>query len=136
MEESAACALLKARFEAAGYRIEENIDFDEDGVRFELDGFDADKRVGYEYVSSDAGDGWDVDDSVIAALAARRDKGELFVLVIDERDAPDPGALGAKADAFLSALPKPEKKKPASPAKKKPAAPKKTKKPTKKKAKL
>ena len=125
MEETAACALLKARFEAAGYRIEENIDFDEDGVRFELDGFDPDKRVGYEYVSSDAGDGWDVDDSVIAALAARRDKGELFVLVIDERDAPDPGALGAKADAFLATLPKEQpKKKPASP-KKKPAAKKK-----------
>jgi len=127
MEEIAACALLKARFEAAGYRIEENIDFDEDGVRFELDGFDPDKRVGYEYVSSDAGDGWDVDDSVIAALAARRDKGELFVLVIDERDAPDPGALGAKADAFLAGLPKSEKKKP---AKKPPAA---KKKPAKKK---
>ena len=127
MEETAACALLKARFEAAGYRIEENIDFDEDGVRFELDGFDPDKRVGYEYVSSDAGDGWDVDDSVIGALAARRDKGELFVLVIDERDAPDPGALGAKADAFLAGLPKSEKKKP---AKKPPAA---KKKPAKKK---
>jgi hypothetical protein len=125
MEETAACALLKARFEAAGYRIEENIDFDEDGVRFELDGFDPDKRVGYEYVSSDAGDGWDVDDSVIAALAARRDKGELFVLVVDERDAPDPGALGAKADAFLAALPKDEPKKKPAPPKKKPAAKKK-----------
>jgi hypothetical protein len=128
MEESAACALLKARFEAAGYRIAENIDFDEDGVRFELDGFDAARRVGYEFVSSDAGDGWDVDDAVVAALAARRDKGELFVLVIDERDAPDAGALGAKADAFLAAIPKAETKKP---TKKKPTK----KKPTKKKAK-
>lgn len=133
MEESAACALLKARFEAAGYRIAENIDFDEDGVRFELDGFDADKRVGYEYVSSDAGDGWDVDEAVIAALAVRRDKGELFVLVVGEDDAPDPGALGAKADAFLASLPKagPKPKQPAPPRKKAKPAAKKT--PAKKK---
>ena len=41
MDERTACAQLKRRFEAAGFRIAENQLFDEDGVRFEIDGLDA-----------------------------------------------------------------------------------------------
>jgi hypothetical protein len=131
MEERQACALLKARFEAAGFDIAENVPFDENGVRFEVDGFDAGARVGYEYVTEEAGDGWDVDDSVKASLEARRKTGELFILVVDEAHAPDAAALTKLADQFLSGLkPKPGAKKPA-PAKKlapakKPAAAKKS----------
>jgi hypothetical protein len=150
MQESAACAVLKARFEAAGFRIVENRMFDEDGIRFEMDGFDPDRRVGYEYVTEEAGDSWDVDDSVKTALAERKDKGELFILVVEESEAPDEKALCEKADAFLAELPadddgdddedddddKPAAKKPAAkkPAAKKPAAKKPAaKKPAKKK---
>jgi len=127
MQESAACAVLKSRFEAAGFKIAENQMFDEDGIRFEVDGFDPDRRVGYEYVTSEAGDGWDVDDTVIAALAERKQRGELFILVVEEADAPDEHALVQRADAFLAELPAPKaeaKKKPAAkkPAAKKPAA--------------
>jgi hypothetical protein len=132
MQETAACAVLKARFEAAGFHIVENQMFEEEGIRFEMDGFDPDRRVGYEYVTEEAGDGWDVDEAVIAALAKRKAKGELFVLVIGEADAPDAKALAAKADAFLAELPKPKKQAaaakppptpPAKPsAKKRPAA--------------
>ena len=104
MQERAACAQLKKRFEAAGFRIQENQTFDEDGVRFDIDGFDAERRVGYEYVTQEAGDGWDVDDGVIAALAERERRGELHVLVVDEADAPDAATLDAKIDEFLSAL--------------------------------
>jgi hypothetical protein len=123
MDERKACAVLKARFEKAGYTIEENQPFDEGGVQFEIDGFDSERRVGYEYITEEAGDGWDVDGAVIAALDARRKAGELHVLVVDERDAPDDASLGAAIDAFLDALPelaaKPAAKKPAA---KKPAA--------------
>ena len=104
MEERAACAQLKRRFEAAGFRIKENQTFDEHGVRFDIDGFDAERRVGYEYLTKEAGDGWDVDDDVIAALAERRKRGELHVLVIDEADAPNAAALDAPIDEFLRAL--------------------------------
>ncbi|HTR56415.1 MAG TPA: hypothetical protein VMJ10_37330 [Kofleriaceae bacterium] len=106
MEERKACALLKARFEAAGFHIAENVMFEEDGMRFEMDGFDADARVGYEYVTDEAGDSWDVDDAVQQALAERRVKGDLFVLVVNETEAPDADALGKRADAFLAELPK------------------------------
>jgi hypothetical protein len=102
MNEHDACALLKRRFEAAGLTIAENQMFDEDGVRFEMDGFDAARRVGYEYVTRDAGDDWDVDGEVVAALAARQARGELHVLIVDEREAADAAALDARITAFLA----------------------------------
>ena len=105
VEERSACAQLKRRFEAAGFHIEENQTFDEDGVWFEIDGFDAARRVGYEYVTKEAGDGWDVDGDVIAQLAERRKRGELHVLVVDEADAPDAASLDRAIDAFLGELP-------------------------------
>ena len=128
MTERDACALLKARFEAAGYTIAENQPLDENGIAFEIDGFDAAARVGYEYVTDEAGDTWDVDDAVVAALAAQLRAGTLSVLVIGENDAPDAASLARAADAFLAGLAKP-KKKPAAkkkPAVKKPAAKKPT----------
>jgi len=105
VEERSACAQLKRRFEAAGFQIKENQTFDEDGVWFEIDGFDAARRVGYEYVTKEAGDGWDVDGNVIAALSERRKRGELHVLVVDEADAPDAETLDHAIDEFLRSLP-------------------------------
>jgi hypothetical protein len=104
MEERAACALLKARFEAAGFHIQENRVFDEAGIRFEIDGFDPERRVGYEYLTAHSGDGWDVGDDVIAELETRKQHGDLFILVVDEREAPDADTLGERADAFLDEL--------------------------------
>lgn len=116
VEERAACAQLKRRFEAAGFRIRENQTFDEDGVWFEIDGFDAERRVGYEYITAEAGDGWDVDGKVVAALAERRQRGELHVLVVDEADAPDAASLDRAIDAFLAELPAREAAAPAATA--------------------
>src|SRR5689334_18214773 len=102
MDERQACDHLKRRFEGAGFRIAENVELDDSGVRFEVDGFDAERRVGYEYVSAEAGDGWDVDADVIETLAARHKAGALHILVIDEHDAPDAGALDRAVDRFLT----------------------------------
>jgi hypothetical protein len=142
MTEKQACALLKARFEKAGYTIAENVAFDEAGVKFEVDGFDADRRVGYEYLTEEAGDSWDVDGAVISALEARRDAGELFILVVDEKDATDEAALGRAADVFLGQLEElddddaePAKKAPAKKAAPKKRAAKPTKSPPKAKPK-
>ena len=104
MEERAARALLKARFEAAGFQIVENRGFAEAGVQFEIDGYDPVRRVGYEYVSEEAGDSWDVDTVVVGKLDAARKTGDVFILVVDEHDAPDADSLGARADAFLAEL--------------------------------
>jgi hypothetical protein len=135
MEERKACDHLKRRFESAGFKIAENVDLDEDGVRFEVDGFDATHRVGYEYVTAEAGDGWDVDAGVIAKLAARHEQGDLHILVIDEAAAPDPGALDREVDRFLAQLraagvePAAGDKRSKTPAKKPPPTPAAAKKP-------
>jgi hypothetical protein len=115
MDERKATALLKQRFEAAGFTIAENVALDEDGISFEVDGFDADKRVGYEYVSRESGDGWDVGEDVIAALDEHRAAGTLNILVVDENDAPDEPSLGRAADTFLKGLTAPKAKAKAEP---------------------
>src|SRR5262245_36315794 len=81
-----------------------------------MDGFDAERRVGYEYVTAEAGDGWDVDGEVIAALADRRRRGEIHVLIIDEEDAPDAASLDHAIDEFLAGLPPRAAEAPAAPA--------------------
>lgn len=123
MQERKACAVLKARFEAAGFHIAENQPFDQGGVRFEIDGIDPERKVGYEYVTDEAGDSWDVDGEVVAELAARMARGELYILVVDETKAPDEASLGAAIDGFLGEL-KTRKVLPAAPkaAKSKPKA--------------
>jgi hypothetical protein len=118
MEERKAAAFLKQRFEAAGFTITENVSLDENGLRFEVDGFDAQRRVGYEYVTSEAGDSWDVDGDVIAELAKRRQRGELSILVVTEDDAPDEASLGRAADAFLAEQKPGKAKPPKTPARK------------------
>lgn len=104
MEERKASERLKQRFEQAGFRIAESVDFNEHGLRFDLDGFDAGAKVGYEYVTDEAGDGWDVDDAVIAKLDDLRKSGGLHILVIDEDEAPDLASLDRLADEFLADL--------------------------------
>lgn len=104
MEERKASEHLKRRFEQAGFRIAENVDFNEHGLRFDLDGYDADAKVGYEYVTDEAGDGWDVDEAVVAKLTELRQSGGLSVLVIDEDEAKDPAALDRLADEFFAEL--------------------------------
>ena len=123
MDERTACALLKQRFEAAGYNIVENRPFEENGISFEIDGYDAEARVGYEYISAEAGDSWDVDGSVVAAMDERHKKGEIHILFVDEADAAE---IEERADKFLASLKKTKKlaaKK--AVAKKEPAAKKK-----------
>lgn len=104
MEERKACAHLRQRFEAAGFRIEENVDYAEHGLRFDLDGFDAGAKVGYEYVTVEAGDGWDVDEAVIAKLTELRQSGGLHVLVIEEAEAPELADLDRLAEEFFAEL--------------------------------
>ncbi|MEZ4360459.1 MAG: hypothetical protein R3B48_09775 [Kofleriaceae bacterium] len=102
MDERTACAHLKQRFERAGFRVREHVDFNSHGLRFDLDGFDAEAGVGYEYCTAEAGDGWDVDEAVIAKLTELRASGELSILVVDEGDAPELPALDAAIDEFLA----------------------------------
>jgi hypothetical protein len=104
MDERKACEQLQRRFAQAGFAIVENVDFHQHGLRFDLDGFDAKAGVGYEYVTDEAGDGWDVDEDVIQKLTELRKRGTLYILVVDEAEAPDAASLDRAVDEFLAEL--------------------------------
>ncbi|MCC6648102.1 MAG: hypothetical protein IT374_21350 [Polyangiaceae bacterium] len=102
MTEAEGAAHLKAIFEAEGYRIAERFALDEDGVFVELDGWDATARVGYEYITSEAGDRLEFTPGAIAALEARMARRELFVFLVDEHDVDGEAALSSAAREFLA----------------------------------
>lgn len=86
MTEAEGCALLKSVFEAAGYQIAERVPLQVGGVRVELDGFDARAGVGYEFLTTEAGDRAEFTAEVVGQLEVRIRRGELALLLIDERD--------------------------------------------------
>ena len=104
MKEAEGTALLLERFTEAGYRIASNVWFREDGVEVELDGWDAEARVGYEYITAEAGDGAQFDAKTLARLEERMHRGELHVLLVDEHEAVTRDALDAAARGFLAEL--------------------------------
>lgn len=106
MTEAEGCALLFQRFTEAGYSITQNFHFQEGDISVDLDGWDEKKRVGYEYITDEAGDRRSFDDKTLAAFETRMEKGDLFVLLIDEREAITADALNAAAKGFLGELSK------------------------------
>jgi hypothetical protein len=102
LTEREGCDVLARCFRAAGLDIVENFRFDEDGVLVSLDGWDAARRVGYEFVTTEAGDRSEFTPHVVAKLEKRMLRGELQVLLIDEREIMTEDALTEAADAFLA----------------------------------
>jgi hypothetical protein len=98
LDEVTARVLLSDRFRRAGYRIRHDVRLVvEENVEVTLDGFDPERRVGFEYVSPE-----EVGVAVAAAeIAALRRAPDLRVLVIEPTDE---AGLAAQADAFLAAL--------------------------------
>lgn len=109
MKEAEGCALLFERFTEAGYSIAQNFHFEEGDVSVDLDGWDEKARVGYEYITEEAGDRRSFDARTLAAFEKRMEKGELFVFLIDEHDALTADALTAAAKSFLGELAKAKK---------------------------
>ncbi len=104
MNEREGCALLKARFAAAGLDVVEHVRLSEDGIDVTLDGFDAARRIGYEYITTSAGDRAEFTPAAVAALEAKMARGELYVLLLDEHALPDAELLTRAADGFLTEL--------------------------------
>ncbi len=104
MTEAEGCALLLAKFTDAGYAIATDFHFQEGDVAVDLDGWDAKARVGYEYITREAGDDKQFDAATLARFEARMEAGDLFVLLVDETAAVTKEGLGAAADGFLAAL--------------------------------
>jgi hypothetical protein len=99
--EAEGCALLLARFVRAGFKPLTNVRFQEGGIDVELDGWDPVGRVGFEYITREAGDDRSFDDVTLGNLESRMARGELYLLLVDERDAVTSLALELAADGFL-----------------------------------
>jgi hypothetical protein len=104
MDEHEGCAVLKRRFTAAGLSIQEHYPLREGAVTFHVDGFDPQRRVGYEYITTAAGDRDEITPELVAALEERMGRAELFILLIDEAEAPTEETLIHAADHFLMVL--------------------------------
>lgn len=104
LSEAEGRAVLRERFMHAGLRIVEDYPFDEEGVAFSMDGFDAEHRVGYEYLTTEAGDREDLTTDEIALLEKRIERGEIALLLVDEVAGLTAEELGFAADQFIKHL--------------------------------
>jgi len=101
LSEKEGCALLKRLFEAQGYNIEENVDFKEADVSFNCDGWDADKRVGYEYMTLSERDHEDLDPDELLRINEWIAAGKLFLFIVDETEVESAEELEEAAVRFL-----------------------------------
>jgi len=84
LSELKACDLLTTLFRERGYNIARNVMFREYGVVFHIDGWDAEARVGFEFLTSEDDDHDDLDLEEYKALMMAQQRGELSLFVIDE----------------------------------------------------
>ncbi len=102
LNEAQGCAILADVFQARGYAIARDVDFDEGGISFNIDGWDAAARVGFEFRTSEAGDKDDLTVDEWALLATAIERGDLYIFVIDDLTVVDESDLRLYADRFLA----------------------------------
>ncbi len=102
MDEREGSRVLRRAFEEAGLRIEEGYRLPEPPVA--LDGFDPGRRVGYEFITTEAGDRAEFTPEAVTRLEEGMRRGELAVLLVDERDGLEAAELTEVAAAFLARL--------------------------------
>jgi len=93
--------VLKEVFTRRGYAIVENVHLEDDDVSFDIDGWDAAAKVGYEYRTHEAEDADDLETRELIALAGRMERGELYIFVIDDEAIADAAELVSYAERFL-----------------------------------
>jgi len=101
LSEAAGCALLTKLFRARGYSIRRNVSFREKGISFDIDGWDAKARVGFEFLSSEKDDHDDLSLEEFERLKDAEQRGELFIFVVDEVEPLSAVALRDAAESFL-----------------------------------
>lgn len=101
LSETKACELLARLFRARGYAVTRNIMFREYGVAFHIDGWDAKKRIGFEFLTSEDDDHDDLSLEEYKTLMAAQQRGELSLLIMDEVEPLSEADLTATAHEFL-----------------------------------
>jgi len=105
LDENLARAILNRRFEQAGYKLEADYAFREGDLMTTLDGFDPDRRVGYQFIShADADIVTDFDKASEMAFDEMRRSGRTSVLVIHDGEAETGDAVVELVNGFLASL--------------------------------
>ncbi len=101
LTEARGCQILAAVFADRGHPISRDVDFDDAGISFVIDGWCEKSRVGFEYRTHAANDKVDLDDNELHRLGEAMDQGRFYILVIDEDDVGTADDLRLYANAFL-----------------------------------
>jgi hypothetical protein len=101
LTETVGCELLARLFKSRGYAINRNLTFREYGVSFHIDGWDAKRRVGFEFLTSEDDDHDDLSLAEYQTLMAAQQRGELALFIIDEVEPLSAAELHATASSFL-----------------------------------
>lgn len=104
LTETQACDLLARLFRARGFKVVRNIPFQEYGVSFHIDGWDAKQRVGFEFLTSEDEDHDDLTLGEYQTLMAAQQRGELSLFILDEVEPLSAADLAGMADDFLDEL--------------------------------
>ena len=99
--------MLERCFSAAGFHIEHGFKLVGAGFEVVLDGYDPARRVGYEYLTTEAGDRVELTPAVVAALEAAIERGDFHLLLVDELEVADEAELELAAQRFIARLPRP-----------------------------
>jgi hypothetical protein len=86
LSETAGRTVLKEAFEAQGYAIQENYPLRVGGVEVELDGYDPEAGIGYEYITGEDG-------LAPAEIECLLQQQHCLLFLIDEKWVPDAPAL-------------------------------------------
>ena len=96
--------VLMKSFQDAGYTIEEVFAFRIAGSVIYLDGYDPVKRVGYEYITTAAGDRADLNEVVLEELNQLNEEGLVHILLIDEQYVLSEEELRLACQGYLEGL--------------------------------
>jgi hypothetical protein len=96
--------VLRRAFSEAGFQIEEDFPLQIAGTVILLDGYDPAQRVGYEYVTTEAGDRRNIDQRVLAELDRMNEQRLLHILLLDEQFIGTEEELADAVNGYLKGL--------------------------------
>lgn len=96
--------VLRRAFVDAGFSIEEDFPFAIAGTTIYLDGYDPAQRVGYEYVTTAAGDRQHINERVVEELDRLNEDRLVHILMIDEQYIATSEELAFACNAYLENL--------------------------------
>jgi hypothetical protein len=106
LSERQGCEILKRLFTEGGFTITDDHPLQLDAGVIRLDGYDLAKKVGFEYITDEAQDRTAITGAMLDELERRMANGELFVLLVDEREIGDERDLAFAADGFIAQVKK------------------------------